>query len=493
MFRDLDFPAAMAAGKAESKLILLDAMTSWCGPCKVMDATTWVDADVTKWVAANAVAVQLDMDVHESVKTQIGVKAFPTMVLLRPDGSEFDRVVGLRTPEEMMVWLRGAESGTREIDRVRAQMAKVASDPKSQPMARARLASAALSLGALEEAEQFALWLWAHNPEDEGDSLFLSRWRQGQGRNLTGELLSGGSQDFAAAIARQIGQREAQLDQAEDARLRAEWISLLRASGRAGDVARWASILAVEPSGQDILKGHGDTIFDLLVDEGQWAAAGHSLKRPLDRVRFLGDNLGAYDLKPEDDGATDGKSVPMVPMGAMKPATGTKPAAAPKEQDRRKSIPAIPLGGMRPATKKAQAKETSAGQEGAPKSIPAIPLGGMKPATKGKAMPAIPMGGGAPKSVEARPAPKTDQEVAIEVRARLTHQLRRTAARRYAALHAAARTAEADAVAALLMKYADDNPSRAALVGCAMRAGQLGARSDVHLDWLDDIARGAAR
>ena len=147
-----------------------------------IDATTWVDPTVIQWVAANAVAVQLDMDVHESVKTTLGIKAFPTMVLLRPDGTEFDRVVGLRTPDEMMTWLRGAESGTREIDRVRAQMKEVAAQPSGNLSARMGLASAAASLGAREEAEEFVLWLWSHEPADDSDKLYLSSWRNGQGR-----------------------------------------------------------------------------------------------------------------------------------------------------------------------------------------------------------------------------------------------------------------------------------------------------------------------
>lgn len=475
MFRDLDFPGALAAGKAESKLVLLDAMTSWCGPCKVMDATTWVDPTVIEWIAANAVAVQLDMDVHESVKTSLGVKAFPTMVLLRPNGSEFDRVVGLRTPEELMTWLRGAESGTREIDRVRAQMKTVASHPTGELRERAALASAAASLGALREAEEFALWLWEHEPENEGDQLFLSSWRYGRGRSLTADLLKGGSPSFARAIAAEITRREARLVQSENVDLRAEWIALQRASDNDKAVARWASILAVDPAGREILMGQGDTIFDLLVDQGQWAAAGHSLKNPLSGIRFQGDNLGAYDVKPEGSPAEPKdapKSVPMIPMGGMKPAT--QPASAPA-QEKAKSIPAIPLGGMKPALKRSD----EGSKKGKTQAMPAIPMGSPNSAT-GDAKPA-------------RPMAKSDEEIATEIRERLTHQLRRTAARRYAALHAAARTAEADAAAALLMQYANDNASRAALVGCAIRAGQLSTRIDTHVEWLDDIARGAVR
>ena len=99
----------------------------------------------------------------------------------------------------------------------------------------------------------------------------------------------------------------------------------------------------------------------------------------------------------------------------------------------------------------------------------------------------IPMGGAPTRAT--RPAPKSDAEVALEVRGRLTHQLRRMASRRYGALLAANRSAEAEAVAAALLGYVEGPEARAHLVACALRAGRFEARRDVHLRWLDEAAR----
>lgn len=529
LFRDLDFAGAKAAAKAEGKMLLLDAMTSWCGPCKVMDRTTWLDPRVVSWVKDNAVAVQLDMDIHEAVKNEIGIKAFPTMVLFKSDSTEFDRAVGLKNPDAMLTWLTGAQNGTREIDSVRARI--TALDGSDEPKTRLRMALAgqAMDVGATQEAESLAFWLWEREGADDAERTMLHRWRTSVGRNLTQSLIQGSPSASSYALTQKRA-REMRLATTENKDVRSEWIALNVALGQTADTALWASMLAAKPEGRTTLKAHQQSVFDLLVDQGLWAAAGHALADPMKEVRFLGDNLGAYDVEPKveagnvepkADAADAPKSMPMIPIGGMKPATSTatapkkttipaiplggmkpakkvEPDAAKEPQDEKTVIPAIPLGGMQPA-KKVDADAGTVPQE-RKTAIPAIPLGGMRPAKpangtpdmaknpqkKIAAVPMIPMGGPKPAA-----RPETPEDVAVEVRARLTHQLRHITSRRYAALLAADRKAEADALAQLGLQYAGDDAMRAALVGCALRASEFDARSQRHLEWLNDVARGA--
>ncbi len=492
LFRDLGFAEVQELAKKENKLMLLDAMTSWCGPCKVMDATTWVDPKVEMWVTKHSIAIQLDMDQHEDLKKSLAVTAFPTMILFNADGTEFDRIVGLRKPAGMLEWLGGALGGAREIDRVREELNALLESGEARTRQRMVLAQRAHDLGANEEVAQQVIWLWARDAADESEAKLLAHWRSGTGRNLTSEFLARHGQ-WRKPIVAERNHRSNALARAESEQWRGEWITLNGILGDQDKTVAWAAGLSTRTDGQSVLKSHERQLFDLLVDRGLWAAAGHCLADPLAQQRFLGENLGAYDVKPKAN-ATERKSIPMVPMGGIKPA---KAGGA-------KTIPAIPMGGMKPA----QPAKPAASQ--GPKVIPAIPMSGPKPAKpvtkKREAVPMIPMSG--PKSAKAQgvPAvpmvsmgapkpkrPETAEEVAADVRERLTHQLRRMSARRYGALLASGRLAEAEAVAMALLMYADDDAARAALVSCAIRSGCMEQRRASHLEWLDSVARGAGQ
>lgn len=522
VFTDLGWEAAKAAARDGKRLLLLDAMTSWCGPCKIMDATTWVDPEVVAWLGEHAVAVQLDMDEHVALKEELGLRAYPTMVLFRPDGTEFDRIVGLRKPGAMLQWLEGARGGSTEKQRLIERVEALEASGEARVGERITLASMCASTGAAAEGARLARWLWTRTAADGDEARTLGRWRRGAGRNLSLDL-AGGDPSFTSFLRAQRGERAAALAEAEATVLRSEWIVLNEIVGDDARTLAWAAEAASTEAGVKVLRAHSDRVFDPLVDAGLWATAGAALVDPLRQVRFLGENLGAYDVAPaaakrgpmpaipmgamtpaakvnQSGASTRPKVIPAIPLGGMTPARPSKadenPAAARDVRQEKtgeaKVIPAIPLGGMTPARPAGQAEPKGATSD-EPKAIPAIPMGGMKPAQPAvrPAIPMVPMGKAPGSEAGAAAATKLskEQQVAREVRARLTHELRRIASRRYGALLAAGRDAEAEAVAMALLGYASGPEARAQLVAAAIRAGRFEQRREVHLRWLDEAAR----
>ena len=103
-FRELSFDAARAAAKAEDKLVFIDFYTTWCEPCKRLDKDTWTDAVVGKLVGDKAVALKLDAEKEgRAVAQRFKVEAYPTLLLLKADGTEVDRIIGYRDPATIRV------------------------------------------------------------------------------------------------------------------------------------------------------------------------------------------------------------------------------------------------------------------------------------------------------------------------------------------------------------------------------------------------------
>src|SRR5690554_7357569 len=57
-FENLTFEEAIQKAKEENKLIFLDAYAVWCGPCKMMDRTTFKSEEVGKVFNKNFINIK---------------------------------------------------------------------------------------------------------------------------------------------------------------------------------------------------------------------------------------------------------------------------------------------------------------------------------------------------------------------------------------------------------------------------------------------------
>ncbi len=88
--------AAFKAAKASGKLIMVDFFTDWCFWCKELDKNTFPAPQVVE-LSKSLVAVKLDAEKEGlALAEKHGVNGFPTILFLRPDGTEFSRLVGYK-------------------------------------------------------------------------------------------------------------------------------------------------------------------------------------------------------------------------------------------------------------------------------------------------------------------------------------------------------------------------------------------------------------
>ena len=107
-FRDLTLPQALERAKAENKLLFLDCGTPWCGACKAMEKDVLSTSEVGELLNASCVCVKLNMAAKENKKYHgiYQVQAYPTYLLVRPDGQLQHRVRGSRRKDVFLDRMR---------------------------------------------------------------------------------------------------------------------------------------------------------------------------------------------------------------------------------------------------------------------------------------------------------------------------------------------------------------------------------------------------
>lgn len=164
-FRDLTPDQALAAARAEGKnLVVVDVFTQWCGPCRKLDEITWRDPAVRAFLEAEAVGVKVDADKDRAFAEARQVNAYPSILLLRPDGDELDRLVGYRDAATFLEETRDALAGGDSLSRARRKLAET--DPNA-PMLRMSLADVLAEKGRNDEALAEYLWCFDHGLEHD--------------------------------------------------------------------------------------------------------------------------------------------------------------------------------------------------------------------------------------------------------------------------------------------------------------------------------------
>jgi thioredoxin-related protein len=87
-FQDLPFKDLIAKAKKENKIVFIDAYTSWCGPCKMMEKNIFTKKSVGDYYNSNFVNARFDMEKGEGreIATKYGVRSYPTYLFLNGDG-----------------------------------------------------------------------------------------------------------------------------------------------------------------------------------------------------------------------------------------------------------------------------------------------------------------------------------------------------------------------------------------------------------------------
>ena len=112
-FQHLTFDEALAKAKAEKKLVFVDCYTTWCGPCKHMTNEVFPQEKAGEFFNPRFVCVKFDMEKGEGIdlKKKLGVRAYPSFFIIRPDGTVQHSIVG---SDELPEFIKRVEKGLNE-------------------------------------------------------------------------------------------------------------------------------------------------------------------------------------------------------------------------------------------------------------------------------------------------------------------------------------------------------------------------------------------
>ncbi|HUN81787.1 MAG TPA: thioredoxin domain-containing protein, partial [Phycisphaerae bacterium] len=161
-FKSLSFDEACKQAKAAEKIVLIDFYTTWCAPCKMLDKKTWTDGDVQKWLSEKTIPLKIDAEKDVKLAQKYNVHSYPTILLLKPGGSEIDRLVGFREPAAFLSEVKESLTGKDSVARAKADLTE---DNEDDPMRRQKYADALAQKGNNEEALTEYLWCFDHGLE----------------------------------------------------------------------------------------------------------------------------------------------------------------------------------------------------------------------------------------------------------------------------------------------------------------------------------------
>jgi thioredoxin 1 len=95
---------ALKQAAAQNKYIFVDAYATWCGPCKMMKATSFKNGKAAALFNQNFVNVALDMEKgnNPQLAQQWGMRAYPTLIVFDSKGKIVLNTVGFISGKDLV-------------------------------------------------------------------------------------------------------------------------------------------------------------------------------------------------------------------------------------------------------------------------------------------------------------------------------------------------------------------------------------------------------
>lgn len=104
IFTEGTFNNALKQAAAQHKYLFVDAYASWCGPCKLLKATTFHNKKAADFYNANFVNISIDMEKGEGpqLAQEWGITAYPTLIVFASNGRPLSGTMGYMDADDLI-------------------------------------------------------------------------------------------------------------------------------------------------------------------------------------------------------------------------------------------------------------------------------------------------------------------------------------------------------------------------------------------------------
>lgn len=96
-----DIKRAMDESAKSGRPLLIKASTDWCHYCKKMQRETFSNKRIASHVNACFIPVYVDGDIHKGLIRQLGIRSYPTTVVVSPQMQVVTKISGYRTVSQL--------------------------------------------------------------------------------------------------------------------------------------------------------------------------------------------------------------------------------------------------------------------------------------------------------------------------------------------------------------------------------------------------------
>ena len=104
-FEHITLEEAKKLAAENEQLIFIDCYTSWCGPCKKMAATSFMNEEVGELFNESFVNLKVDIEKDADgpeLARLYKIKAYPTLLIIDSKGKLIKEVVGFQTEDKLI-------------------------------------------------------------------------------------------------------------------------------------------------------------------------------------------------------------------------------------------------------------------------------------------------------------------------------------------------------------------------------------------------------